>query len=140
MQNPGDLITTFFERVWHMPHDHDAIDELMTEDYKITSGGNVIEGRHAFKVWVKEFHSVLLEAQTDSIDVFWNEAQDMVVSRWICQGRNNGIFGLPPDGRRISFSGIAIWKVRDGKLAECWVERSALEAYRELSLGRSDVI
>jgi putative transposase len=32
----------------------------------------------------------------------------------------------------VSFSGIAIWHVRDGRLAECWVERSAYEFYNEI--------
>ena len=135
MQSPADLVNTFFSRVWQMPHEPDAIDELMTEDYVITSGGQVISGRHAFKVWVKEFQALLLEAHTESEDVFWNAGGDMVVSRWICSGRNNGIFGLPPDGRRVSFTGIAIWKIRDGKFAECWVERAGLEAYRALALA-----
>ena len=42
------LALEFFRRVWTPPHDLDAIDELMTEDYQITSGGQVIEGRERF--------------------------------------------------------------------------------------------
>jgi len=53
----------------------------------------------------------------------------------VCSGKNNGIFGLPPDGRQASFYGIAIWTVRDGRLAECWVERSAYELYQQLAPG-----
>ena len=51
---------------------------------------------------------------------------------WICSGRNNGMLGLPADGRPVAFTGIAIWEVRDGKLARCWVERSAWELYQNL--------
>lgn len=130
---PDQLVLTFFNRVWTLPHDLDAIDELMTPDYIITSGGKVITGRTAFKDWVKNFHQVLTDARTVSREIFYNASEDRVVSRWICTGNNNGIFGLPPDGRPVSFTGIAIWKVREGRLAECWVERSALEAYQELS-------
>jgi ketosteroid isomerase-like protein len=36
-------------------------------------------------------------------------------------------------GRPVSFTGIAIWRIRDGKLAECRVERAFWELYRELS-------
>ena len=128
-----DLALQFLARVWGEPHDLGAIDELMTEDYVITSGGKTISGRERFKTWVQEFQRLLLDARTVSLDVFGNKAGDKVVSRWICTGRNNGIFGLPPDGRAVSFTGIAIWTIRDGKLAECWVERSAFEAYTELS-------
>ena len=45
------LALEFFDRVWTPPNDLDAIDELMTEDYVITSGGQEIIGREAFKAW-----------------------------------------------------------------------------------------
>jgi|SRR5829696_568977 steroid delta-isomerase-like uncharacterized protein len=127
------LAREFLGRVWAPPHDLDAIDKLMTEDYVITSGGRVIRGRSTFKAWVAEFHRVLPGATNRVLDVFANPAGDRVVSRWVCTGRNNGLFGLPPDGRTVSFSGVAVWAVRDGRLAECWVERAGLELYLELS-------
>jgi predicted ester cyclase len=61
------------------------------------------------------------------MEAFANAAGDRVVSRWLCTGSNNGLLGLPADGRPVSFTGIAIWRVRDGKLAECWVERASWE-------------
>jgi predicted ester cyclase len=131
------LAWEFLGRVWAPPHDLDAIDELMTEDYVITSGGKVIKGRSDFKVWVAEFHRVLPGATNHVLDVFANPTGERVVSRWVCTGRNNGLFGLPADGREVSFSGLAVWVVRDGRLAECWVERAGLELYLELS-GRSE--
>ena len=127
------LALGFFNRVWTPPNDLDAIDELMTEDYVITSGGQDIIGREAFKAWVKEFQTHLLEARTENLEIFSNAADDRVVSRWVCSGKNNGILGLPADGEMIAFTGIAIWAVRDGKLARCWVERAAWELYQELS-------
>lgn len=123
----------FFRRVWTPPHDLDAIEELMTEDYRITTGGVVIQGRAAFRAWVADFQRLLLDAANETLEVFASPAGDRVVSRWICRGRNNGIFGLPADGRAVQFTGIAIWRVEGGRLAECWVERSALELYRQLS-------
>ena len=127
------LALEFLRRVWGPRHDLDAIDELMTEDYVITSGGKVIRGREAFKAWVRQFQEHLLDARTENVEVFSNASGDRVVSRWICTGKNNGLLGLPRDGRSVSFTGIAVWVVRDGKLAECWVERSAWELYQELS-------
>lgn len=131
--SPVQLALTFFARVWGPPHDLAAIDALMTEDYTITTAGTVIRGREAFKAWVAEFHARLPDARNESLDAFSDASGERVVSRWVCTGRNNGIFGLPPDGRPVSFTGIAIWRVRDGRLAECWVERSALECYRALT-------
>jgi putative hydrolase of HD superfamily len=119
------LAVEFLSRVWGPAHDLDAIDELMTEDYAITTGGTVIRGREAFKIWVREFQGRLRDARTTSVEAFANAAGDRVVSRWVCTGRDNGLPGLPADGRPVSFTGIAIWRVREGRLAECWVERAS---------------
>lgn len=135
---PEKLVLEFFDRVWHVPHDLDAIDELMTEDYVITTAGKEVKGRESFKHWVGVFQEQLLEAKTESVELFFNEEQDKVVSRWGCSGKNNGLFGLEADQRFISFTGIAIWTVRDGQLAECWVERSAYELYQNLISGKTE--
>ncbi len=126
------LARTFFERVWTPPHDLDAIDELMTEDYRITTAGRVVDGRAAFKAWVGAMQATIQEATNEHLELFTNAAGDRVVSRWVTRGYNQGMFGLPADGRPVQFSGIAIWRVEGDRLAECWVERSALELYEQL--------
>lgn len=135
---PEKLVLEFFNRVWHSPHDLEAIDELMTEDYSITTAGKEIIGRNEFKIWVGEFQKQLLDAKNEIIDIFFNENENKVVSRWICSGRNNGLFGLKADNRFISFTGIAIWTVKDNKLSQCWVERSAYELYQDLISGNKE--
>lgn len=130
-----DLARAFFARVWTPPHDLAAIDDLMTEDYRITTAGQVVEGRAAFKAWVAQMQGTIGGATNEHLELFTNAAGDRVVSRWITRGTNRGIFGLRPDGRPIAFTGIAIWRVQDGRLAECWVERSALELHRALTQG-----
>ena len=134
---PGErsiaLAVGFLARVWGPTHDLDAIDELMTEDYRITSGGKVIVGRPAFKEWVRHFQTLYGDALTEPLEAFANPAGDRVVVRWTNTGTNNGMFGLPADGRPVGFTGIAIWRVAGDRLAECWVERAALEAYQGLT-------
>lgn len=127
------LALEFLSRVWGTEHELSAIDELMTEDYVITSGGVAIKGRDAFKAWVAEFQRKLTDARTENVEAFTDATGKTVVSRWVCTGKNNGIFGLPADGRTVSFTGIAIWRVKGNRLAECWVERSAFELYQQLT-------
>ncbi len=124
------LARTFLERVWKAPADLDAIDELMTEGYVIHSAGTTLRGREPFKAWVQSFQQVLEGATNEVRDVFADESGTRVTALWECRGANRGLFGLPPDGTPITFTGIAVWRVEDGRLAECWVERAALEAVR----------
>ena len=127
------LAREFFRRVWAPPHDLDAIDELMTDDYRITTAGTVIEGRAPFKAWVANMQRTIRDATNEHLEIFTNGSGDRVASRWITRGFNNGMFGLPADGRPIAFTGIAIWRVEGGRLAESWVERSAFELYQQLT-------
>jgi steroid delta-isomerase-like uncharacterized protein len=119
------LARDFLSRVWGPQHDVDAIDELMTADYLLHSGGRTIRGREAFKAWIVEFHQSMPEAVDEVLEVFANDPGDRVCARWINRGKNNGVFGLPADGRPVEFHGISVYRVRDGRLAECWVEREA---------------
>ena len=65
-------------------------------------------------------------------DIFTSADGTRVVSRWAATGRNRGMFGTSADDRAVEFTGIAIWEVRDGKLAHNWVERSAYELVEKL--------
>jgi steroid delta-isomerase-like uncharacterized protein len=117
------LARDFLTRVWGPQHEVDAIDELMTTDFVLHSGGRTIRGRDTFKDWVVEFQRVMPEAVDEVLEVFASHAGDRVCARWINRGKNKGVFGLPADGRSVEFHGISVYRVRDGRLAECWVER-----------------
>lgn len=126
------LAREFFRRVWTPPHDLAAIDELMTEDYRITTAGQVVEGREAFKAWVSNMQKSVRGARNEHLEIFTADTNDRVVSRWVTRGFNNGMFGLPANDEPVEFTGIAIWRVEGERLAECWVERSAFELYVKL--------
>lgn len=126
------LAREFFRRVWAPPHDLSAIDEIMTEDYRITTAGAVVEGRENFKAWVGRMQGSVGDATNENLEVFTSATGDRVVSRFVTRGTNRGMFGLPADGRSVAFTGIAIWRVEQDRLAECWVERSAFELFTEL--------
>ena len=133
------LAREFFRRVWTPPHDLDAIDELVSPDYRITTAGSIIEGRSKFKSWVAEMQALIHGAANEHLEIITNAVGDRVVSRWVTRGRNNGIFGFPADQAEIEYTGIAIWRVENDRLAECWAERSAFELYnrmREVGVGQ----
>ncbi|MGH7513600.1 MAG: nuclear transport factor 2 family protein [Gemmatimonadales bacterium] len=67
-QRAKRLAVQFLDRVWGPSHELGAIDELMTPDYVITSGGHTIRGRNACKDWVAEFQRHLHDARTRSVE------------------------------------------------------------------------
>jgi steroid delta-isomerase-like uncharacterized protein len=127
-----ELLAEFWAKVWNPPYDLDTVDRLCTEDLVITNAGTDIVGRTAFKEWIKAFTSKIQELRLVSDDMFSSTDGTRVVSRWTVTGFNRGMFGTPADDRPVQFTGIAIWELRDGKLAHNWVERSAYELSQQL--------
>ena len=131
------LVTEFWKRVWSLQPDLRAVDDLVVEDFVLTSAGEEVEGRDTFKTWIKAFQTKAKDVQLEAFETFANADATRVTSRWRATGVNNGVLGTEPDGRPISFTGIAIWAIRwtpDGpKLAHNWVERSAWELYQKLT-------
>jgi SnoaL-like polyketide cyclase len=134
--NSIDIVHRFWETVWQHPYDVEAIDDFVVQDFRITSGGEEIVSRDAFKDWVNEFRSKILDLHLEPIESFQNHDGTRVASRWVVTGRNNGLMGTKPDRAPIRMTGTAVWAVReDGKLLQNWVERSAWEVYRSLTAG-----
>jgi steroid delta-isomerase-like uncharacterized protein len=59
-------------------------------------------------------------------------SQDTVVTRWNLSGTNTGAFeGVEPTGNYISFEGVFVSRVADGKLVEEWVYYDALGLWQQ---------
>jgi predicted ester cyclase len=126
------LVESFWKEVW-AACDPAAIDHFVTEDFVITSAGVDITGPEDFKTWVAEFQSRITDLRWETIETFSNLDGSRVASRFRITGHNNGMFGLPADGKPVAFTGTAIFAVTHaGKLACNWVERSAWELYNQL--------
>ena len=59
---------------------------------------------------------------------------DQVVTRWTMRGTHSGVFmGVPPTGREVSITGIAIFRVVDGRVVDRW--RGADDLSRMQQIG-----
>ena len=60
-------------------------------------------------------------------------AGDRVAVRWTFHGTHRGEFlGIPPTGKQVTMAAIEINRVRDGKVAEHWVQLDQLGVLRQL--------
>jgi hypothetical protein len=131
-RNSVEVVENFWRQVWQARNPN-AVDELVAEDFAITSGGVVIRSRAEFKKWVAAFLASINDFRFEVIETFQNETGDRVASRWRVTGKNNGFMGSEPCQSPIDMTGTAVWHVReDGLLQHNWVERSALEVQRSL--------
>ena len=58
---------------------------------------------------------------------------DKVVARITMSGTNTGNFmGIPPTGKHVSFTGIYIARIANGKIVEHWGEEDAVSLLQQL--------
>ena len=126
------LVTRFFTEVWNAPCRLETIDELVDEEFIITSAGTDIKGRDTFKKWVQGFGSQINDLKVHIQEMIVTDDGQRVVTRMVGTGGNNGMFGTDPDNAPVSMTLISIIAVRDGKIVHNWVERSAYELQQRL--------
>lgn len=127
------LVARFFTEVWNPPFRMETIDELVADDFIITTDGKDLRGRDNFKKWVAGLGSQVNELKVEIEEMFAADDGQKVVTRMVSSGYNNGIFGTNPDGAPVEFSVISIIEVKDGKIIHNWVEKSAFELYHRLT-------
>lgn len=133
-QSSVEIVERFFKEVWAAPQNPDAIDHMVAEDVVITSGGNDIVSREAFKSWVRALYAVVEDMNFEILEIFQNQSGSRVACRWRLTGRNRGLMGTEPNGAPIDMVGTAIWEVgEDGLLRHNWVERNAWEVFGRIS-------
>jgi steroid delta-isomerase-like uncharacterized protein len=113
----------------------DALDDLIADNFvdhsPYAQGGTAgIEGH-------KQFARMLRSGFPDSqwtIDDLVAEG-DKLVMRWTSRGTHRGeAFGIPVTGRQTVVTGITIYRVSDGKLAEQWTEVDMLGLMQQLGV------
>lgn len=69
---------------------------------------------------------------------------DEVIVQWTATGTFLGAYGtIEPHGEQISYSGITIYRLENGKIVESWTEdddHDALEAFMNADLDNSGII
>jgi steroid delta-isomerase-like uncharacterized protein len=60
---------------------------------------------------------------------------DKVTARFTARGLHNGEFmGVPPTGKAITMTGIEIFRIKDGKIAELWGEANLMGLMQQLGI------
>ena len=111
----------------------DVIDELVAPE--IRTHGFPGDRNPASREEYKQFFAGLdaaFPAMDMSIDALVGD-QDQVAARFTLNGIHKARFaGVQPTGRRVSFGGMAIYRMRNGQIAETWLFPDNLSLLRQL--------
>ncbi|SDB99450.1 conserved hypothetical protein, steroid delta-isomerase-related [Cupriavidus sp. YR651] len=104
------------------------LDALLTVDFV---GGDGERGAAAFWTSINKIRTAFPDVKFDVEDVIGEG--DRVVVRWRFAGTHTGPFaGLPPTGKRVTQTGIAIYQCRGEKLCRAWLQVDRLGLLQQI--------
>nr|MDQ5811985.1 ester cyclase [Actinomycetota bacterium] len=123
------LVRRFFEETW-VKRNPAAVGMFVAAGYVEHAGfpGSLSSGRDGLKQLISLYRGAFPDLRSTIEDMF--AEGDRVAYRWSARGTHLGEWaGISPTGNHMTASGITIFRVSEGKIAEGWVS---------LDLRRSD--
>jgi predicted ester cyclase len=135
--DPRRLYERWLLELWH--GDEYVADEILADDFVIHQArsqpgeSETVRGPRAGIEMVQmgraPFSDLIFEIEVGPI-----VEGDMLAARWVGRGRYAG--GMPgasaPDGTEVTFGGIDIMRVANGRLAEYWVSSDGISLMQQL--------
>ncbi len=126
-----EIVRRYFEL---MDEGDYALLELLSEDYIAHFPFGDVKGREEIKQVVDAYRTAFLDISHFFSD-FVAEG-DKVVMRYGARGTQEGEFGeFPPSGKKMEATAMIIVRIRDGKMAEAWLEQDYYGMMRQLGYG-----
>lgn len=120
---------------WHMELFQDGkldvAEEILTPDFVFHTpleDGKGAEGARQLATEMRAIFPDMMITHEDTV-----AAGDKVAIRWTSRGTHQGDFlDVPATGKEIHSRGIDIFHLRDGKIAEVWIEWNLLSDLRQM--------
>jgi steroid delta-isomerase-like uncharacterized protein len=127
------LADRVWEEVWRQG-DLSRIDDLFTPDVVRHDPGRELRGAEQNRQFISGFRAAFPDVRFTTDDLI--AEGDKVVVRYHFQGTHLGDFqGTPPTRKRVTYTGILIYRCADGKIAEQWTEFDLLGFLRQLGVA-----
>lgn len=114
------IVRRYYEELWNQWNLRVA-DELIDAGISFSGSlGVTVKGLEGFKQYVTlvrrafpDFHNTIEDLIAE---------RDRVVARLTYHGTHRGeLFGIPPTGKQVTYAGIAIFRIAEGKIVDGWV-------------------
>ena len=114
----------------------DEFDSLLTDDVVLVRDEEKAHGRDEFKAVLRRLQRAFPDIQYRIDDVI--VAGDRIALRWEARGTHRDDYlGVPATGRPVSYTGVTIYELRDGRIARIWVAADLLSLLRRLRQART---
>jgi predicted ester cyclase len=96
------------EELWNHTGDLDAAEELFAAGQAEAAKQEAADFRQGFPDVVSTIEDIIAEG-------------DKVVAHWRSRATHQGNYmDIPPTGNRVEFTGISVYRIEEGKIAESW--------------------
>jgi predicted ester cyclase len=108
------------EELWNHTGNLDAAEEIFAPDYVEAARQEAADFRRGFPDVVSTIEDLIAEG-------------DKVVARWRASATHRGEYmGIPPTGGEVEFTGISVYRIEGGKIAESWTAEDDLGLMRQI--------
>jgi steroid delta-isomerase-like uncharacterized protein len=96
------------QELWNRTGDLDAAEELFAPDQAEAAKQEAADFRRGFPDVISTIEDLIAEG-------------DKVVARWRSRATHQGDYmGIPASGKEVQFTGISVYRIEEGKIAESW--------------------
>lgn len=91
--------------------------------------GNLITDHESYKAFFRTFRQAFSDMKWTVHALVADEV--FVSARWEIEATHSGSFaGVEPDGRRVTFDGMVLYRMKDGLIAETWLHLNEIALLR----------
>lgn len=125
------IVRRYFEQVFNEGR-RDLAEEFLAEDIEL-HGSGLAPGLEVVKQWLSMFAAAFPDGQMTIEDLVAED--DRVVARTTFSGTHQGeLQGIPATGKAVGVSGITIFRLDNGKIAEGWLVNDNLGLMQQLGV------
>ena len=125
-----DLVRTYIEQVWNQASAQ-SLDELVADGYSYCLGGQPPRDKAAMREFLAAVHAAFPDWRVEIEDLVADG--DAAAVRWSGSVTHQGPFhGIPATGKQVTVSGINVYHVRGGRIAQEWEQMDSLGLLQQL--------
>ena len=132
------VVWRFIAAIWHQGR-FELLDDLIAPTYihhtsrTAADDGHEVRGPDGVRREVTAWRSAFPDLRFTLDDLLVEG--DKVMARWTCRGTHHGVFrGIAPTGKSVTFTGMTLYRITQGKIVEQWTVEDGVSLYYQLGL------